>query len=98
MVITIVVHMLARDDPATIAKLKATLVAARDIYRKDKGTLTWLVMQDHTNPRAITAVQRYENEEALKTHLQNPYRKRFHAECEPLLAKPLDLRRLDEMP
>jgi hypothetical protein len=40
------------------------LIEAARIYRKDKETIDWLVMQDVFDPRAFTIVERFENESA----------------------------------
>ena len=59
MVYTIVVHLHAKDDAATIQKLKAKLVEASQVYSQDKETLSWFVMQDVSDPRKFTIVERY---------------------------------------
>ena len=60
MVHTIIVHLYARADASSIASLKAKLVEASRVYVRDTETLSWLVMQDHKDPRAFTIVERYE--------------------------------------
>ncbi|KAF1988951.1 hypothetical protein K402DRAFT_350522 [Aulographum hederae CBS 113979] len=97
MVYTLVVHLYAKDDPECISKLTAKLVEASQIYSKDKETLSWLVMQDHKDPRAFTIVERYEQESSQKYHLENPYWKTFDPYVLPLLEKPMDLRRANEL-
>jgi hypothetical protein len=62
MVYTIVVHLLAKPDPESISKLKAKLVEASQVYSKDKETLSWFVMQDVSDKRKFTIVERYLNE------------------------------------
>ena len=62
MVYTIVVHLYAKDDKETIAKLSAKLIEASRVYSQDKETLSWFVMQDTKDPRAFTFVERYEHE------------------------------------
>ena len=59
MVYTIVVHLYAKPEAEAIAKLKAKLVEASQVYSKDKETLSWFVMQDTVDPRAFTIVERY---------------------------------------
>lgn len=54
--------MYAKDDPTAISKLKNKLIEASEVYSKDKETVSWLVMQDHKDPRAFTIVERYEKE------------------------------------
>ncbi len=62
MVYTITVHLYAKDDPAAVEKIKLKLTEASRVYRNDKETIDWFVMQDVKDPRAFTIVERYENE------------------------------------
>lgn len=62
MVYTLTVHLYANSKPESIERLKAKLVEAARVYRKDKETVDWLVMQDVHDPRAFTIVERFENE------------------------------------
>jgi hypothetical protein len=62
MVYTLTVHLYANDKPDSIARIKAKLIEAARIYRKDKETVDWIVMQDVHDPRAFTIVERFENE------------------------------------
>lgn len=62
MVYTLSVHLYCNEDPESIPRLKAKLVEAARIYRKDRETIDWLVMQDVHDPRAFTIVERFENE------------------------------------
>ena len=62
MVYSITVHLYANEHPDSIPRIKAKLVEAARIYRKDKETIDWLVMQDVNDPRAFTIVERFENE------------------------------------
>lgn len=62
MVYTLSVHLYCNDDPQSIPRLKAKLIEAARIYRKDRETIDWLVIQDVNDPRAFTIVERFENE------------------------------------
>ncbi len=62
MVYTLTVHLYANEHPESIARIKAKLIEAARVYRKDKETIDWLVMQDVHDPRAFTIVERFENE------------------------------------
>ncbi|KAF3012015.1 hypothetical protein G7054_g12860 [Neopestalotiopsis clavispora] len=97
MVYTLTVHMYAKDDADCIERLKLKLIEAARIYRKDKETVDWFVMQDVHDPRAFTVVERFEQESSQKYHLENPYWKTFDPYVIPLLAKPMDLRRHEEL-
>lgn len=97
MVYTLVVHMKAKDDADSVAKLKAKLVEASQVYSNDKETLSWLVMQSVHEPRDFTIVERYLNEGSQKYHLNNPYWKTFDPYVKPLLEGDMDLRRYEEL-
>ncbi|KAB2104285.1 hypothetical protein AG0111_0g7512 [Alternaria gaisen] len=97
MVYTIVVHLLAKEDQESISKLSAKLVEASQVYSKDKETLSWFVMQDTVDKRKFTIVERYLKESSQQYHLNNPYWKTFDPYVIPLLAAPMDLRRLEEL-
>ncbi|KAK8107711.1 uncharacterized protein PG998_009724 [Apiospora kogelbergensis] len=97
MVYTLTVHMYAKDDAECIEKLKLKLIEAARVYRNDKETVDWFVMQDVHDPRAFTVVERFEQESSQKYHLENPYWKTFDPYVIPLLAKDMDLRRHEEL-
>lgn len=101
MVYTLTVHLYANDKPDSIERIKAKLIEAARIYRKDKETVDWIVMQDVHDPKAFTIVERFENESSQKYHLENPYWKTFDPYVIPLLeeknGKVMDLRRHEEL-
>ncbi|KAJ3232679.1 hypothetical protein HDU81_002781 [Chytriomyces hyalinus] len=97
MVYTIVVHLHAKDDAESIAKLHEKLIEASQVYSKDRETISWFVMQDHVDKRAFTIVERYEHESSQQYHLGNPYWKTFDPYVMPLLDRPMDLRRFHEL-
>ncbi|KAF5649460.1 antibiotic biosynthesis monooxygenase [Fusarium tjaetaba] len=97
MVYTIVVHLYAKDDDESLKKLTAKLIEASRVYSQDKETLSWHVMQSTADRRAFTIVERYEQESSQKYHLENPYWKTFDPYVIPLLEKPMDLRRFEEL-
>lgn len=63
MVYTITVHLYCNTNPDSIPRLKAKLVEASNVYRKDRETVDWIVMQDVNDPRAFSIVERFEREE-----------------------------------
>ncbi|KAL2846392.1 hypothetical protein BJY01DRAFT_213482 [Aspergillus pseudoustus] len=97
MVYTIVVHMRAKPDEESISKLAAKLQEASAVYSKDKETLSWFVMQSVHDKQDFCIVERYLNEGSQKYHLENPYWKTFDPYVIPLLEKPMDLRRFEEL-
>ncbi|KAL2066588.1 hypothetical protein VTL71DRAFT_2659 [Oculimacula yallundae] len=97
MVYTLTVHLYANEKPDSIERIKAKLIEAARVYRKDKETVDWLVMQDVHDPRAFTIVERFENESSQKYHLENPYWQTFDPYVIPLLDKKMDLRRHVEL-
>ncbi|KAI7083150.1 MFS general substrate transporter [Hortaea werneckii] len=97
MVYTLVVHLYAKADDESINKLVAKLQEASQVYSNDKETLGWFVMQSESDKRAFTIVERYAHESSQKYHLENPYWQTFDKYVVPLLDKPMDLRRLNEL-
>ncbi|MCJ1471547.1 hypothetical protein MMC13_000187 [Lambiella insularis] len=97
MVYTIVCHLYTRPDKDCIAKVKNKLIEAARVYRRDKETLAWEVMQDVNDERRFTIVERFEREESQKYHLENPYWKTFDPYVTPLLEKPIELSRHEEL-
>lgn len=67
MVYTLTVHLYAKDDPQAIEKIKLKLIEAARVYRNDKETVDWFVMQDVHDPRAFTVVERFEQESVSRT-------------------------------
>lgn len=123
MVYTLTVHLYANEHPDSIPRIKAKLIEASRVYKQDKETVDWIVMQDVHDPRAFTIVERFEQEsvctvhsnslhamlhsydtdqspsptQSQKYHLENPYWKTFDPYVVPLLGKPMDLRRHEEL-
>ncbi|KAG7123226.1 hypothetical protein HYQ45_014031 [Verticillium longisporum] len=97
MVYTIIVHLYANDHPDSIDRIKAKLIEASRVYVNDRETVNWFVMQDVHDPRAFTIVERFEQESSQKYHLENPYWKTFDPYVMPLLQRPMDLRRHEEL-
>ena len=95
MVYTLVVHLRAKKD--SIPQVNAKLAEASSIYSQDKETVSWLIMQSVHDPQDFTIVERYKNEASQKYHLENPYWKTFDPFVIPLLEKPMDLRRYEEL-
>ena len=62
MVYTLVCHLYCKDDESCISKVKNKLIEASRVYRKDKETVDWIVMQDVHDPRKFSIVERFENE------------------------------------
>ncbi|KAL0940620.1 uncharacterized protein CTRU02_203383 [Colletotrichum truncatum] len=97
MVYTITVHLHANDHPDSVERIKAKLIEASRVYSQDRETVSWFVMQDVHDPRSFTIVERFETEASQKYHLENPYWKTFDPYVVPLLDRPMDLRRHEEL-
>ncbi|KAJ9660550.1 hypothetical protein H2198_002487 [Neophaeococcomyces mojaviensis] len=97
MVYTLVCHLYANSDPASIDKIKAKLIEASRVYNKDSETIDWFVMQDVNDPRKFTIVERFQQESSQKEHLENPYWKTFDPYVVPLLDKPIEILRHEEL-
>ncbi|KAK0363028.1 hypothetical protein LTR91_019678 [Friedmanniomyces endolithicus] len=94
---SLVCHLYAKDDPEAIKKLTAKLQEASQTYTKDKETLNWFIMQSESDKRSFTIVERYAAESSQKYHLEDPYWQTFDKYVIPLLDKPMDLRRYNEL-
>ncbi|KAK0273462.1 hypothetical protein LTR35_012212 [Friedmanniomyces endolithicus] len=86
---SLVCHLYAKDDPEAIKKLTAKLQEASQTYTKDKETLNWYIMQSESDKRSFTIVR-------LATILII-YWQTFDKYVIPLLDKPMDLRRYNEL-
>ena len=62
MVYTLICHVYALPDATSISKVKNKLIEASRVYRHDKETLGWHVMQDVRDERKFTIVERFEKE------------------------------------
>ncbi|KAF8211819.1 hypothetical protein K438DRAFT_2011267 [Mycena galopus ATCC 62051] len=82
MVQTLIVHLWTA--PGKEDEMKAALLESAQIYLKDAGTINWFVMQDPKDPTAFSIVERYEDEEAIKTHFANPHFEKFRTVIGPL--------------
>ncbi|KAK8853166.1 hypothetical protein IAR55_003867 [Kwoniella newhampshirensis] len=91
MVYTIVVHLQALPDH--VAEVKEKLKEASEVYRKDRETIDWFVMQDPKDETKFCIVERYEKESSQEYHLNNPT---FDPYVVPRLAKDMDLTRWEE--
>ncbi|GAP82653.2 putative antibiotic biosynthesis monooxygenase [Rosellinia necatrix] len=97
MVYTIVVHLRAKAGADNVARLHAKLNEAAAVYARDRETVSWLVMQSVHDARDFTIVERYETEASQQYHLGNPYWETFDPFVLPLLDRPMDLRRFEEL-
>lgn len=68
MVYTLTVHLYANEHPESIPRIKAKLIEASRVYKQDKETVDWIVMQDVHDPRAFTIVERFEQESVCAVH------------------------------
>ncbi|KAI2640305.1 hypothetical protein GGS21DRAFT_411678 [Xylaria nigripes] len=89
--------MRTKPGKANTAKLHAKLNEAAPIHAKDRGTVACLVMQSLDDPQDFTIVERYEDEESQKYHLENPYWKAFEAFIVPLLEGAPSVQRFNEL-
>ncbi|CAF1630365.1 unnamed protein product [Adineta ricciae] len=95
MVVTVVVHLTAKNEH--VDKVKAKLIQASRVYVKDQGTINWYVHQDATDPTKFTIVERYEQGSYAQAHVNHPYFKEFCSYVNPLLAKPWEIHQLVEL-
>ncbi|GMF28154.1 unnamed protein product [Phytophthora lilii] len=62
MVFTVVVNLYAKDGKDVEEQLRAKLIEASQTYSKDAGVLGWHPMQNTSDSRKWTIVERYEQE------------------------------------
>ncbi|KAG7377403.1 hypothetical protein PHYBOEH_000885 [Phytophthora boehmeriae] len=97
MVFTFVCHLYAKEGKDIEEKMRNKLIEASKIYSKDAETIDWHVMQDDSDPRKWTIVERYESKSSLKIHMANPYYPTFGPAVGPLLAKKPELLQHNEL-
>ena len=85
MVYTITVHLYANDKADSINRIKEKLIEAARAYRKDRGTVDWIVMQDVQDARAFTIVERFEQESLSLTIRGTIWVEKFSSLHRPLL-------------
>ncbi|KAF7330958.1 putative Antibiotic biosynthesis monooxygenase [Mycena venus] len=83
MVSTVIVHFWTA--PGKEQEMKAALKEAAATFLKDEGTLDWFAMQDTKDPNAWSVVERYDGDNGLKIHAENPYFNKFVADIGPLM-------------
>lgn len=75
MVYTLVCHLYTLPDAVSISKVKNKLIEASRVYRKDKETVDWHVMQDVHDERKFTIVERFAQESVrmeIRSHAPFP--------------------------
>ncbi|KAJ7639473.1 hypothetical protein FB45DRAFT_905699 [Roridomyces roridus] len=69
MVYTVVAHFYANEGADIEQELRTKLPEfARTHQETEKGTLTWIPLQDAKDPRAWTIFERYESETSFGAH------------------------------
>ncbi len=62
--------------------------------RADAGNISYQCDQDALNPDVFIFQERWENDEALNVHMEQPHFKAFAAALEPLAAAPLAIHKI----
>ncbi|KAK0274295.1 hypothetical protein LTR91_020168 [Friedmanniomyces endolithicus] len=98
---SLVCHLYAKDDPEAIKKLTAKLQEASQTYTKDKETLNWSLHFQISSRGSVrhTLPPRTGNFQTgadFPSHLRR-YWQTFDKYVIPLLDKPMDLRRYNEL-
>ncbi|KAF1789251.1 Phosphoribosyltransferase-like [Phytophthora cactorum] len=83
MVFTIIVNLYAKDGVED--QLRAKLAEAAQTYSKDAGVLGWYPMQNVSDSRKWTIVERYDQESTVAKHREHPDYKTFAGALLPLL-------------
>ena len=85
------------NDKETVSSCPPCIWRFNTLSHAEELQLSWLVMQSVFDSREFTIVERYEKESSQQYHLNNPYWKTFDPYVLPLLEKPMDLRRHEEL-
>ncbi|KAG7377404.1 hypothetical protein PHYBOEH_000884 [Phytophthora boehmeriae] len=100
MVFTIVVNLYAKDGKDAEEQLRTKLAEASHTYSKDAGVLGWHALQNTSDPRKWTLVERYDQESSVAHHREHPEYKSFAAALLPLLEngqESLDVHQFNEL-
>lgn len=65
-----------------VDKMVKKLKESSEIYRKDEGTIDWIVSQDVNDPKKFGIVERFESKYHTRFHLENPYWASWNPEVE----------------
>ncbi|KAF1785482.1 hypothetical protein Pcac1_g20305 [Phytophthora cactorum] len=98
MVFTIIVNLYAKDGVED--QLRAKLAEAAQTYSKDAGVLGWYPMQNVSDSRKWTIVERYDQESTVAKHREHPDYKTFAGALLPLLEngqESLDVHQFNEL-
>uniref|UniRef100_H3GQW9 ABM domain-containing protein n=1 Tax=Phytophthora ramorum TaxID=164328 RepID=H3GQW9_PHYRM len=77
MVYTIVVNLHAKDGKDVEEQLRVKLAEASQTYSKDAGVIGWHPMQNPSDARKWTIIERYDQESSVAHHRENPEYKAF---------------------
>lgn len=95
-VITLIVRIHLASNLEHPPLVRAKLLEGSKIYLRDRGTLSWFVMEDSKDERSFTIVERYEDEAALKVHIENPFYQHLRDFIMPLADMPLQVKKYVE--
>ncbi|KAG6572780.1 antibiotic biosynthesis monooxygenase [Phytophthora cinnamomi] len=100
MVFTIVVNLYAKDGKDVEEQLRAKLADASQTYSKDASVIGWHPMQNTSDPRKWTIVERYDQESSVAKHREHPDYKTFAGALVALLEngqESLDVHQFQEL-
>lgn len=87
----VAVFTVKKDSVESFKPLIAPLVEGS---RHDAGNLSYEFKQDALDPAVFIVLEKWENDAALESHMDQPHFKRFAAESESMLAAPMELHKL----
>jgi quinol monooxygenase YgiN len=61
--VAVLVDLLAKETPGARNRVKAALDDAAAVYTKDPGTLEWLPIQDTSDERKFSVIEKFESNE-----------------------------------
>ncbi len=92
----VIARMIAR--PETVEEVRHLLAGLLGPSRQDPGCIRYECMQNRADPTDFTFVEEWQNEAALKAHLNTPHLKDALSKLPALLAAEPDIRLYSTLP
>lgn len=94
MTLHVVAHFHARPESADA--LRRLLEPLVPVTRTEDGCLTYRLFQDEADPAHLVFVEEWRDSASLEVHLALPHLSAMVADAQPLLARPIEVTRLQE--
>ncbi|GAA1136512.1 putative quinol monooxygenase [Nocardioides aquiterrae] len=94
MTLHVVAHFHARPDSGAALRLLLEPLVA--VTRTEDGCLAYRLFQDEADPAHFVFVEEWRDAASLEVHLALPHLAAMVADAQPLLARPIEVTRLQE--